>query len=66
MIITIRRLSSGYYHLRGAGPCNWAQVPNWPCAEATLREHAFPGAREEFFEACMAQAVLELLEETPS
>ena len=25
MDIKIKRLPSGYYHLRGTGPCNWAQ-----------------------------------------
>lgn len=44
----IYRLVSGWYHIRGHGPCDCAQVPVWPCDEATLREHAFPEASEEF------------------
>jgi hypothetical protein len=46
-----RRLSSGYWHLRSEGPCNWAQPPRWPCDEKTLREHAFPEASESFLRA---------------
>ena len=52
----IDRLSSGYWHLRGDGPCEWAQPPHWPCDEATLREHAFPEASEKFIAECMADA----------
>lgn len=47
-MITVTRLPSGYYHVRGDGPCNWAQPPTWPCDEATLREHAFVQASEQF------------------
>lgn len=54
MTLMIRRLESGYYHLRGRGPCNWAQPPSWPCSEAVLREHAFPQAGEEFIRAALA------------
>ncbi len=48
MIITVKKLSTGYWHIRGHGPCNWAQPPHWPCSEETLRDHAFPQASEEF------------------
>lgn len=27
MAISVRRLSSGYWHIRGVGPCNYAQPP---------------------------------------
>jgi hypothetical protein len=47
-MITVKRLSSGYYFVGGDGPCNWAQPPSWPCDEATLRTHAHPGAGSAF------------------
>lgn len=53
MTITIRRLSSGYWHIRGHGPCNWSQPDHWPCSIETLRIYAFPQASEEFFAAAM-------------
>ena len=52
----IRKLESGYWHLRGDGPCEWAQPPSWPCSEETLRAHAFPEASEKFIRECMAMA----------
>jgi hypothetical protein len=54
--IRVQRLSSGYYHVRGRGPCNWAQPPWWPCDEKTLRDHAFPGASEEFIRSAVRLA----------
>lgn len=51
MTITVTRLDSGYYHVRGVGPCNWSQPPQWPCDEAMLREYAFPEASEAFIRA---------------
>lgn len=48
-MVTVKRLSSGFFHIRGRGPCNWSQPPHWPCSEAELRAHAFPEASEEFF-----------------
>lgn len=55
-MISIVNLPTGYVHLRGDGTCNWAQPPHWPCDEATLREHAFPGASEAFIRECVAIA----------
>jgi hypothetical protein len=52
--MTIKQLPSGYWHIRGEGPCEWSQPPHWPCDEQTLREHAFPEASERFFSACMS------------
>ena len=46
--ITFERLSSGYWHIRGGGPCEWAQPPCLPCSEETLRAHAFPQASDYF------------------
>jgi hypothetical protein len=37
MKITYKRLPSGYWHIRGRGPCNWAQPPHWPCSKQTKR-----------------------------
>ncbi len=53
MKIEAKQLDSGYWHLRGTGPCNWAQPPWWPCDEATLRERVFPEASEEFIRECL-------------
>ena len=53
-MIEMTRLSSGYWHIRGFGPCNWAQPPEWPCDEATLREHAHPGASDDFVREALA------------
>ena len=54
--VTITRLDSGYYHIRGAGPCEWAQPPWWPCDGVTLRAHAFPEASERFIRRVVALA----------
>jgi hypothetical protein len=51
--ISVRRLDGGYYHVRGHGPCEWAQPPAWPCSEETLRAHAFPEASEGFIRAAL-------------
>ena len=56
MKITVKRLPSGYYHIRGDGPCNWAQPPSWPCDEQMLRASAFPQASETFIEAALVEA----------
>jgi hypothetical protein len=55
MKITIRRLSTGWWHIRGHGPCNWAQPPRWPCTAEELRQHAFPEASEEFLMAAQRE-----------
>ena len=53
-MITIRRLPSGYYHVRGNGPCEWAQPQAWPCSEAELWASAFPEASDAFIRAALA------------
>lgn len=53
MEIEIQRLDTGYIHIRGEGPCNWAQPPHWPCPEDILRNSAFPEASEEFIRAAL-------------
>lgn len=49
-MITARKLGSGYWHIRGYGPCNWAQPRRWPCSEGELRASAFPEASERFIQ----------------
>lgn len=58
MNLVIKQLSSGYWHIRGNGPCEWAQPPQWPCDEQTLREHAFQEASESFIRAALGAAEL--------
>lgn len=53
--ITVKRLDTGYWHIRGHGPCNFAQPPVWPCDVETLREHAHPEASETFIWECMRE-----------
>lgn len=55
MVITAKKLESGYWHIRGVGPCNWAQPPHWPCSEKVFREHVFPEACEEFIRSALRQ-----------
>jgi len=55
-VIVVMLLESGYYHVRGDGPCNWAQPPAWPCSEEVLRQHAFPEASEAFIREAMVSA----------
>jgi len=52
-MISVKKLSTGYYHIRGQGPCNWAQPPYWPCSEEVLRAHAFPEAAEYFIQEAL-------------
>lgn len=48
-MITIKKLESGYFHIRGVGPCEWTQPPIWPSSDVEfLRLHAFPQASEAF------------------
>ncbi len=42
MDITVKRLDSGYYHIR-AGRMLWAQPRIWPCDEETFRAATFQG-----------------------
>jgi hypothetical protein len=46
--ITLKRLPSGYWHIRGSGPCEWAQPPFWPCNRRVLEASFFPEASERF------------------
>ena len=48
MTLDIRRLSSGYTHIRGNGPCEWAQVSYWPCGDEELTAGCFPEASNAF------------------
>ncbi len=44
-MVGIRLLSTGYFHARGVGPCEWAQ---WPVGEELADEHFFPEASGAF------------------
>ncbi len=62
MIINVKRLPTGYYHVRGEGPCNWTQPEEWPCSEEQIRACAFPEAGETFLRAAIEasrQAVID-------
>jgi len=61
-LIIVKKLTTGYWHLRGYGICNWAQPPTWPCDEETLRAHAFPEASEQFIQDCLMLSRLESAE----
>ena len=52
MKIKIKRLPSGYYHIRGEGVCNWAQVERWPCTIEELEIGNFMRC-EEFIDSVM-------------
>ena len=60
MWITVRRLRSGWYHVRGEGLCDWAQPPQWPCSRGTLRRHAFREASRGFLRAAAAASLAEI------
>ena len=47
-LITAEPLESGYFLVRGIGPCNFAQVPWWPCDYELLESHAHPEASKDF------------------
>ena len=53
MQISVRQLPSGWWHIRGVGPCNWAQPPSWPCSDEELRQSAFCQAGESFIRAAV-------------
>ena len=61
MKVTLKRLPSGYWHIRSEGPCNWTQPPSWPCAIEDVRDHAFPQASDEFLRA--VERVLRVFDE---
>lgn len=54
--ITIRKIDSGYWHVRGRGPCEWTQPARWPASESEIRESAFPQASEKFLLRVIALA----------
>ncbi len=65
MIATIQRLSTGYYLVRGVGPCNWSQPKTWPCSEEHFTAHAFPEASDEFIRDAMRIAARRPTGDTP-
>lgn len=50
-MLTFKRLSSGYWHIRGSGPCEWCQPDAWPhCSDFNF----FPEASDTFMFEVMA------------
>lgn len=50
--ITWKQLESGYWLIRGQGPCEYSQPPRWPAGDADfIRLHAHPEASEQFVNA---------------
>lgn len=47
-MLRITRLSSGYWHIRGTGPCEWAQPKDWPDAARLIEASIFPEASTKF------------------
>jgi hypothetical protein len=47
MPIVARRLLSGWFHLRGVGPCNWAQINSWDAWQVE-GDGAFCEASDDF------------------
>jgi hypothetical protein len=58
-MITVSRLSSDYYLVRGDGPYEWAQPPSWPCDEATLLAHTFLQASADFRKTALRRMELD-------
>lgn len=46
--VSEKTLSSGWVHLRGSGPCNFAQPRRFPCSDDDLEASFFPEASESF------------------
>ena len=59
MKLTVKQLSSGRYHIRGEGPCNWTQPQHWPTTPEKIRAAAFPEASEEFIQEVIKLAEFE-------
>ena len=57
---SIKQLSSGYWHIRGYGPYEWAQPVSWPCTSEELERSFFPEASRDF-----RVAVRKAMEDTP-
>lgn len=51
--LRIKQLPSGYWHIRGNGPEEWAQPANWPCSERELRAACGLGASHKFIQQCI-------------
>lgn len=57
--LNVKQLPSGWWHIRGAGPCNYTQPPTWPCSEEEIRKHAHPEAGDNFLETVCRLARME-------
>lgn len=50
--LRVVKLSSGFFRVRGNGPCEFGQYSSWPpLDERALLEETFPEASESFREA---------------
>jgi len=56
MAITIKRLPSGFVHIRGVGVTNWTQPPQWLADEEMIRKYAFAQASERFLREVISAA----------
>lgn len=54
MKVEIKTLSTGWYHLRGVGPCNWAQIPSLDCQ---VVDYAHPEASVAFVRAAQIAVI---------
>lgn len=46
--LSIKRLSSGYFHVRGRGPCEWGQYETWPPTNSDINDGTFVLASDRF------------------
>jgi len=53
MKIIVKDLGNGYYFLRGAGVCDFAQVFGWPCSKENLKDGFFKESGKDFQESCL-------------
>jgi hypothetical protein len=57
MKITVIKLPTDWWHIRGTGPYDWAQVPFWPCDRECIKRNAWPAASEEFIDSAAKTAM---------
>ena len=49
--LTVKRLASGYWLVKGRGQCNWGQYDRWPAPPEEQARGTFAGASLEFRQA---------------
>lgn len=56
--ISVRQLSSGWWHIRRGSA--WCQLPSWPCSDvAAIREHTFEAEWRERFVRDVAELAMQ-------